>query len=92
LPRLGFFAGDEARIPYDFHEILACIAPRPLLIIAPTWDQYVSCTDVHNCVEEVKKLYNIFSLNDKVTFYTPKDYNRFSPEMKEYMINWLKKK
>lgn len=30
LPRLGFFVGEETRIPYDFHEILASLAPQVL--------------------------------------------------------------
>ena len=31
VPRLGFFVGDEAQISYDFHELLAMIAPRPVM-------------------------------------------------------------
>jgi hypothetical protein len=38
LPRLGFFAGHERRLPYDFQELLACVAPRPLYAVAPRWD------------------------------------------------------
>ena len=30
--RLRFFAGQEARLPVDQHHLLACIAPRPVLI------------------------------------------------------------
>ncbi len=30
MPRLGFFVGHEAQIPYDFHEVLGAIAPRPV--------------------------------------------------------------
>ncbi len=37
IPRLGFFVGYEARIPIDF-DILACIAPRHLLVMAPGKD------------------------------------------------------
>src|SRR5690606_1152737 len=33
LPRLGFFVGDENRIPVDFPEIISSIAPRNLLVI-----------------------------------------------------------
>ncbi len=29
LPRLGFFIGEESRIPYDYQELLGAIAPRP---------------------------------------------------------------
>ncbi|MBL9190991.1 MAG: prolyl oligopeptidase family serine peptidase [Opitutaceae bacterium] len=30
--RLRFFAGQEARLPVDQHHLLACIAPRPVLV------------------------------------------------------------
>ena len=38
LPRLGFFVGQESRLPFDFDEVLAAIAPRQTLIVAPTLD------------------------------------------------------
>jgi dienelactone hydrolase len=39
IPRLGFFAGHEDRIPYDFDELLAMVAPRPALVIQPQFDR-----------------------------------------------------
>ena len=89
LPRLGFFIKNETHIPYDFHEILATIAPRPLLIIAPTWDQYASFSDIQNCLGEVKKVYDLYKQNNKVELLSPEDYNRFSEEMKDQMISWV---
>jgi pimeloyl-ACP methyl ester carboxylesterase len=90
LPRLGFFAKNETHIPYDFHEILAAIAPRPLLIVAPTWDQYASFADIQHCMNEVKKVYDLNQVKDKVELFAPEDYNRFSNEMKEKVISWMK--
>ena len=29
LPRLGFFAGEESRLPFDYDRVLALVAPRP---------------------------------------------------------------
>lgn len=92
LPRLGFFAGKEAHIPYDFHEILAAAAPRPLLVVAPTWDQYASFRDVGHCLDEVKKVYQLYAKKDQVELFAPEDYNRFSEAMKEKVILWLKEK
>jgi len=91
MPRLGFFAKNETRIPFDFHEILASIAPRPLLIVAPTWDQYASFSDIQNCMNEVKKVYDLYKLKDNVEIFAPEDYNRFSNEMREKVITWMKK-
>ncbi len=91
LPRLGFFVKNETHIPYDFHEILAAIAPRPLLIVAPTWDQYASFSDVQYCMNEVKKVYDLYNQKDKVKLFAPEDYNRFSDGMKKEVIFWMKR-
>jgi dienelactone hydrolase len=89
IPRLGFFAGTEERIPYDFHEILACIAPRPIMVIAPTWDQHANHLDVSRCMEEVKKVYHLLGAGGHVSFHAPDDYNRFSPAMQKLVTEWL---
>ena len=38
-PRLRFFAGREDPLPTDAHELLACIAPRPLLLSGALHDE-----------------------------------------------------
>jgi dienelactone hydrolase len=89
LPKLGFFVGYEKRTPYDFHEILAAIAPRPVLIIAPQLDKEAPFQDVKQCVEEVRKVYQLHNKNSSLDFYTPNDYNRFSLQMRQKMFNWI---
>ncbi len=90
LPRIGFFANEEKRIPYDFHEVLGCIAPRPLLIVSPMWDQYANQTDVENCTHEVQTIYDLFEANKNLKVLFPEDYNRFSPGMKKQVVEWMK--
>ncbi len=89
IPRLGFFAGNEERIPYDVHEIVASIAPRPVLVIAPTWDQYASLKDVKMSLDKSMDVYKLYGKTDQLELYTPKDYNRFSTEMRAKMVSWL---
>ncbi len=89
IPRLGFYIGNEQRIPFDFHEILASIAPRPLLIVAPSWDQYSSLEDIKLCVNEVTRVYKLFSAKDKIALHSPDDYGRFTPPMKDNVMNWV---
>ncbi len=89
LPRLGFFVGNEDRIPYDFHEILACIAPRPVLVIAPVMDKDANLEDVRNCVGQARNIYNLYGTSDNIQLFSPDDYNRFSNEMREKTYDWL---
>jgi len=89
-PRLGFFAGEEKRIPYDFHEVLGCIAPRPLLIIAPEWDQYADNQEIKKCMDEVSGVYRLYGADEKIQLSVPEDYNRLSGDMRNEMIGWMK--
>lgn len=89
IPWLGFFAGNEERIPYDVHELVASIAPRPVLIIAPTWDQYASLKDVQMSLDKSMKVYKLYGKTNQLELYAPNDYNRFSTEMRARMVSWL---
>ncbi|MCB0668199.1 MAG: acetylxylan esterase [Saprospiraceae bacterium] len=92
LPRLGFFIGHEERIPIDVNEMLATIAPRPALVIAPTWDQYASHYDILANMADAEKIYQLYGEQEQLELFAPEDYNRFSPEMLTKMIQWLKSK
>ena len=39
IPRLGFFIGHKAQIPYDFQDLLGLIAPLPVLVVQPQLDR-----------------------------------------------------
>jgi cephalosporin-C deacetylase-like acetyl esterase len=92
LPRLGFFAGNEGRIPYDFHEILASIAPRQVLVIAPELDKDAVLQDVKECVDKARNVFGLYGAPGSIELFTPADYNRFSPEMREKTYEWLQSK
>ncbi len=57
IPRLGFFKGNERRLPWDFDEVLALVAPRPLMVVAPRFDQEATFEDVKRSVEEARRVY-----------------------------------
>jgi dienelactone hydrolase len=89
LPRLGFFAGHEDRVPFDFDEVLALIAPRPALIVAPTLDRYARIADVRSEVEMAKRIYNLLGHQEALQFETPMDINRFPRSSQEQAFDWL---
>ena len=88
-PRLGFFAGHEARIPVDFDEIMAGIAPRPLLVIAPEYDKEAHLQDIKIAVEQASAIYKLYGVPDDIQLQVPDDINRFSPEMRDNVADWL---
>lgn len=92
IPRLGFFVNYENRIPVDFDEILSNIAPRPVLIIAPSLDKDAPVEDIRACVREVENAYDLSGQKGNIQIYSPPDYNRFSGVMREKMYEWLNDK
>lgn len=90
VPKLGFFVENEDRIPYDFYEILASIAPRPLLVVSPSWSQYASVEDVKQAVQEAGNVYKLYGAEGRVRLETPAEYDRLSQETKQMLVKWAK--
>jgi hypothetical protein len=90
IPRLGFFAGKEDRIPYDFDELLGTIAPRPALVIQPQFDRDATPADVHAAVDQAKKVYALYGATGKLALQEPWDYNRLPDKTQDGIIEWMK--
>jgi pimeloyl-ACP methyl ester carboxylesterase len=73
IPRLGFFKGNEKRLPWDFDEVLGLIAPRPLMVVAPQFDQEATLEDVKRSVEQARRVYE--SLRPEERTAQAYDYN-----------------
>lgn len=91
IPRLGFFSGYEQRIPIDFDGILSCIAPRSILLIAPTFDRDHSITSVNKTITEMTNIYSKAHAQDHITIKRPNTYNHFTKTMQQQISDWLKK-
>jgi pimeloyl-ACP methyl ester carboxylesterase len=89
LPRLGFFIGQESRVPSDFDEMLALVAPKPALVVAPTLDRYARLADVQREVEASKQIYALLGHPEALKFETPVDINRFAHRTQESAFDWL---
>ena len=89
IPRLGFFVGHEDRIPYDFDELLATIAPRPALVVAPQLDRDANPADVHAAVEQARKVYALYGASEKLGLREPWDYNRLPDATQDWIIQWM---
>ena len=91
MPRLGFFAGEEAHLPFDYDRVLALVAPRPALIVAPQLDRYVQVEAVRSEVEAARKVYGFLGRAEALCLETPLDFNRFMVDRQEQVINWVAK-
>jgi hypothetical protein len=89
LPKLGAFVGHEDRIPLDYNEILASIAPRKVLIITPTEDRYAVLGEVRDTVESARQVYKSLGDERGIEFATPFEEIRLTQGMQELVIDWL---
>jgi pimeloyl-ACP methyl ester carboxylesterase len=89
-PRLGAFIGHESRIPYDYDEVLALVAPRPALLFTPDIDYHSDANDIARCVDEAMKVYRQFGAGENLVYQTFDGYNRFSPEVQNVVYNRLR--
>jgi len=88
-PRLGMYDGRESELPYDFEDVLALVAPRPCLIVAPAHDRDADPADVNRCVEKVQPAWQSRGAGKRLTYVTPNDYNRFQADQQEIFVKWL---
>ncbi len=92
LPNLGTYEGHEASIPYDYDELIAAIAPRPVYVVSPTLDREVTSGDVHAAVERARKVYALYNASDKLGLDEPWDYSRLPNATQDRAIKWMAEK
>ena len=89
LPRYGFFTGQPSRLPLDDDDLLAMVAPRPVLAIAPTLDRYAPADDVRRTVEAARRVWSATGHDAGLRLETPVDFNRLTPETMARVTGWL---
>lgn len=92
LPRMGAFAGKESRLPYDYDELIAAIAPRPVYVLSPQFARDAAPADVKLAVEQAKKIYRLYNAADNVMLDEPWDYNRLPLVTQDRAIKWMTEK
>jgi pimeloyl-ACP methyl ester carboxylesterase len=90
IPKLGAFIGNESRLPYDYNELIAAIAPRPVYVYAPLLDRDASPPDVRAAVEQAKAIYTLYNAADQLTRDEPWDYNRLPEVSQTRIIEWMR--
>lgn len=89
MPLLGFFVGAESRLPFDYDAVLALIAPRPMLIVAPEYDRYARIEDVRRELEPAARVYRLLGQPTALDIWTPPDFNRFPRTLQEQAFDYL---
>ena len=59
------------RMPFDFAEVLAAIAPRGVFIVAPTGDDNFDASGVRDCVAAAQPVFELLSAADRLQAVYP---------------------
>jgi len=86
MPRIAERYGkDPKQMPFDFPELLASLAPRPLFINAPVGDTNFDVGGVKDCVERARLLYP----PERLVAVHPDSGHEFPPEIRQQAYRFL---
>jgi predicted dienelactone hydrolase len=90
MPRIrDVYRKDPDRMPFDFHEVLAAIAPRSIFISAPMNDANFAVDGVVKVVDEVKKVYALDGAPDRLMATYPNCEHSFPDDVRKQAYEWL---
>jgi dienelactone hydrolase len=81
MPRLLDHAIEK--LPFDFHDVLAVIAPRPVFVSAPLGDTNFKWRSVDAVAREAWKVYRLHKLEENLQIVHPDCGHVFPPEIRE---------
>jgi dienelactone hydrolase len=85
------YDNDPAKVPCDFPEMIAAIAPRPLLTIAPKQDEIFVLPGVVKCLDAARPVYELLSARDHLQSRFPEGGHDFLQADREAAYAFLDK-
>jgi hypothetical protein len=80
MPRLNDVYGlDLKRVPFDFPELIAALAPRAFLTVSPVQDANFEVSGVRDCVREAAKVYALLGAAGALRASYPEGGHDFPP-------------
>jgi dienelactone hydrolase len=92
MPRIATRYGLKASaLPFDFPEVLAAIAPRAVLAVAPLHDDNFDVAGVRDCVAAARPVYGLLGAADRLAAEYPDCGHDFPPAAREAAYRWLER-
>jgi hypothetical protein len=82
MPRMANYAGRLAEIPFDFHELVAALAPRPVFIAAPLRDANFKWESVDRIAAAAREIYALHGAPDRLRVEHPDIEHDFPDAMR----------
>ncbi len=85
------YQNNPDKMPFDFPEVLAAIAPRGVYVNAPLHDANFDVAGVKKCIEAAQPVFNLLEAKNKLVVEYPDCGHDFPDEVRERVYEWLKK-
>ncbi len=88
MPKIPSYGGWQ-HMPFDFHEVVAALAPRPFFVNAPLKDSNFDHRGVTEAVEAARPVYRLLGAADKLKVIHPDCAHDFPDDVREQVYTWL---
>lgn len=90
MPRLKDYAQRLNDMPFDFHDLIAALAPRPCLIAAPYHDSNFKWQSVDRIAEAARPIYALYNASDNLIVKHPDCTHDFPDDMRALAYDLFK--
>jgi len=90
MPRIAsVYGNDPDRVPFDFTEIVAALAPRAFLASAPLHDDNFEVSGVRDVIAAARPIYALYGKSDNLRANYPNCSHSFPPVVREVAYAFL---
>jgi dienelactone hydrolase len=90
MPRIAEVHGrDPARMPFDFTELIAALAPRPFLAVAPLRDANFDVQGVRDCIAAAAPVYKLLGAEERLQALYPDAEHDFPDAQRRQAYQWF---
>lgn len=89
MPRLAQYRGRLEQIPFDFPELVAGLAPRPVLVIAPQRDENFRAASVDRIAIAARPVFDLYGAGERLRVIHPDCGHDFPQVFREAAYDWI---
>ena len=90
MPRIASVYELKAeKVPFDFPEVVAALAPRAFLASAPLHDSNFEVSGVKDCLAAARPVYELLGAGEKLAANYPDCAHEFPPAVRKVAYAWL---
>src|SRR5688572_24863202 len=92
MPRIrDVYGSDPDKVPFDFPELIAAIAPRAFFSVSPTRDSNFEVEGIKRAEAAAKPIFELLGAPDNIRVLYPEDEHNFAPEMRQAAYAFMDK-